>query len=60
MEKTVDVRRIEEWMYAITSSLGELEPKHDTQSLALLQRTLDDMRECRAQLQLRRHNEVGY
>ena len=59
MEKPVDIRTLDEWMYAINTAVGDLEPGGSPEALALLRRTLDDMRERRAQLRLRRHNELG-
>jgi hypothetical protein len=60
MEKAVDIRALDEWMYAITTALVELEPAGRPAAVTLLRRTLDDMRERRAHLLLRRRNEHGY
>ena len=60
MEKAIDIRNLDEWMYALNSAVTVLEPESQTEAVELLRRTLDDMRECRAQLQLHRHNELGY
>ena len=60
METPIDIRTLDEWMYALNGAVAELEPETQTEAVDLLRRTLDDMRERRAQLQLRRHNELGY
>jgi hypothetical protein len=60
MDKPVDIRALDEWMYAINTALVELKPTGSPEAVALLQRTLDDMRERRAQLLLWRQNERGY
>jgi hypothetical protein len=60
MDKPVDIRALDEWMYAINAALVELRPAGRAEAVTLLQRTLDDMRERRAQLLLRRRNEHGY
>jgi hypothetical protein len=60
MEQAVDVRALDEWIYAIHTALGDLDPARDAEAIRLLRHTLDDMRERRAHLRLRRHNEVGY
>ncbi len=57
MNKPIDIRTVDEWMYAVSTALRESKEK-DTQEL--LQRVLDDMRERRSHLELLRHNEVGY
>ena len=60
MEQTSEIRALEEWMYAINTAIGDLRESGSPETLAMLQRTLDQMREHRAQLRLRRHNESGY
>ena len=63
MEKPIDVRTLDEWMYALQSILQDLEaerPVDASEHGALMQQLLDDMRERRAHLRLRRHNELGY
>ncbi len=60
METPIDIRTLDEWMYALNGAVAELEPETQTEAVDLLRRTLDDMRERRAQLQLHRHNELGY
>ena len=60
METPIDIRTLDEWMYALNGAVAVLEPETQTEAVDLLRRTLDDMRERRAQLQLRRHNELGY
>ncbi len=60
METPIDIRTLDEWMYALNGAVAELEPETQTEAVELLRRTLDDMRERRAQLQLHRHNELGY
>ena len=60
MAQGVGIRALEEWMYAINTALEDLGSTASPDTIALLQRTLDEMREHRAQLQLVRHNEAGY
>ena len=60
MEKPVDIRVLDEWMYTINAALGYLEPGNRSEAVALLRRTLDDMRERRAHLLLRRQNQHGF
>ena len=63
MERPIDVRTLDEWMYAIQNVLNDLKPDAETadrEHAVLLMKVLDDMRERRAQLRLRRHNELGY
>ncbi len=60
MKNGIDVRRLDEWMYTISTAVSELDPGRDVEALVLLRRTLDGMREQRAQLELKRHNEIGY
>lgn len=60
MEQVVDVRALDEWMYTINTALEDLEPTASAEPLALLRRTLDDMRERRARLRVLRHNVAGY
>ncbi len=60
METPIDIRTLDEWMYALNGAVAVLEPETQTEAVDLLRRTLDDMRERRAQLQLHRHNELGY
>ena len=60
MEPAVDIRALDEWMYAIHTALEDLEPGVDAAATALLRRTLDQMRERRAQLHLARLNQAGY
>ena len=60
MEELVDVRMLDEWIYAINTALGDLEPERQGVAQLALRRTLDDMGERRAQLRLRRHNELGF
>ena len=60
MDTAIDIRSLDEWMYAINTALGDLEPDGSKEAAALLRRTLDDMRERRARLMLLRHNEAGY
>ena len=60
MESTVDIRALDEWMYAINTALGDLEPIGSEEAISLLRNTLDDMREKRARMKLLRHNEEGY
>ncbi len=63
MEKPIDVRTLDEWMYAIQNVLNELDTSAEAperEHAALLMKVLDDMRERRAHLRLRRHNELGY
>ncbi len=60
MEKAIDIRNLDEWMYALNSAVALLEPETQTEAVELIRRTLDHMRERRAQLHLHRHNELGY
>jgi hypothetical protein len=60
MDKLVDIRALDEWMYAINTALVELEPAGRPAAVSLLRRTLDDMRERRAQLLLQRRNQKGF
>lgn len=60
MNKPVDVRALDEWIYALNTALGELDAEVNADAVTLLSRTLDDMRERRAQMRLERHNELGY
>lgn len=62
MEKPIDIRTLDEWMYSIHTAMSEIEPENGSaqpEALKLLRNILDDMRERRAQLRLRRHNEVS-
>ena len=59
MEAPIDVRTLDEWMYAIQTVIRDTDDAPADRT-ALLQKVLDDMRERRAQLRLRRHNESGY
>ncbi len=58
MEPPIDIRTLDEWMYALNAAAAELD--ECSESVRLMRRVLDDMRERRAQLRLWRHNEVGY
>jgi len=58
MTKPVDVRALDEWIYVLNTALAELDK--DAEAARLLRKTLDDMRERRAQMRLERHNETGY
>ncbi len=60
MDQGIDIRALDEWMYAIQSALEELDPAANADPIALLQRTLDAMRERRAALRTIRHNQAGY
>lgn len=60
MGKPVDVRTLDEWMYAINTAAADLESVGNSEALALIRATIDDMRERRAHLALQRHNELGY
>lgn len=60
MKLELEIRKLDEWMYSIHTVLEDLEPTAGAETLALLQRTLDEMREIRAQLRLERHNEAGF
>ena len=59
MDHGIDIRSLDEWMYAIQTVLTEL-GSDDKESAELLQKTLDDMRDKRAHLKQVRHNETGY
>ena len=60
MNKVVDIRALDEWLYQINEALCDLEPGGRPAAIDLLRRVLDDMRERRAHLLLRRRNEKGY
>ena len=60
METPIDIRTLDEWMYALNGAVAVLEPETQAEAVDLLRRTLDDMRERRAQLHLHRHNQLGY
>ena len=57
-DATLDVRLLDEWIYALNFVAESLEA--DSDAHALLLKTLDAMREQRAQLRLERHNVTGY
>ena len=60
MEAPIDIRTLDEWMYAIQTVIRETTETPDDERATLLQKVLDDMRERRAHLRQRRHNESGY
>ncbi len=59
MDQGIDIRNLDEWMYAVQSAISEI-GDDQKDALELLQKTLDDMREKRARLKQLRHNETGY
>ena len=59
MDQGIDIRNLDEWMYAVQSVITEI-GDDQKDALELLQKTLDDMREKRARLKQLRHNETGY
>ncbi len=60
MEAPIDIRTLDEWMYVIQTVIRESADAPDDDGAILLQKVLDDMRERRAHLRQRRHNESGY
>ena len=60
MRETIDERVLEEWMYAVSTALEALHEAGQTEPASILQKTLDDMRDRRGALALRKHNETGY
>jgi len=60
VDKPVDIRALDEWLYQINEALCDLEPGGRPEAIELLRRTVDDMRERRAHLLLRRRNADGY
>ena len=60
MGETIDVRVLDEWMYTLSLALEELEGDGAKESAVALQKTLDEMRERRTALGLRKHNRTGY
>ena len=60
MRETIDDRLLDEWMYTISLALESMGGDGKTETTAALQKTLDEMRERRTALSLRRHNETGY
>ena len=60
MRETIDDRLLDEWMYTISLALESMGGDEKTETATALQKTLDEMRERRTALSLRRHNETGY
>ena len=60
MQELIDDRTLDEWMYSISLAMQTLEGDDAKESAAALQKTLDEMRERRTALSLRKHNETGY
>lgn len=60
MRETIDDRLLDEWMYTISLALESMGGDAKSETAAALQKTLDEMRERRTALSLRRHNETGY
>ena len=60
MRETIDERVLGEWMYAVNAAVTELDESGRAEMARLLQKTLDDMRDRRGRLLLRKHNETGY
>jgi hypothetical protein len=60
MKDAIDERVLEEWMYAVHTALTELDASGQAETAQILQKTLDDMRDRRGSLVLRKHNETGY
>lgn len=60
MREPIDEKVLDEWMYAINCSRGELTEAGRPEMASVLQKTLDDMRDRRSTLVLRKHNETGY
>jgi hypothetical protein len=60
MRDTIDDRVLDEWMYSVSLALDALEGDDTKDTAAALQKTLDEMRERRTAISLRKHNETGY
>ena len=60
MRDTIDDRVLDEWMYSVSLALAVLEGDDTKDTAAALQKTLDEMRERRTVISLRKHNETGY
>ena len=60
MRDTIDDRVLDEWMYSVSLALAVLEGDDAKDTAAALQQTLDEMRERRTAISLRKHNETGY
>ncbi len=60
MNAAVDIRDLDEWMYALNTAAEQLDADADAEALRLVRQAVDEMREKRAELELRRHNETGY
>ena len=60
MREVIDERVLDEWMYAINTAIGELSDVGREESASVMQKVLDDMRDRRSTLVLRKHNETGY
>jgi hypothetical protein len=60
IQEVIDDRVLDEWMYSIDDAIRELNEVGKESTVAILQKTLDDMRDRRATLRLRKHNETGY
>ena len=59
MRDTSDDRVLDEWMYSVSLALAVLDGD-DTKDTAAALKTLDEMREQRTAISLRKHNETGY
>lgn len=60
MRDTIDDRVLDEWMYSVSLALDTLKGDEATDTATALQKTLDEMRERRTAIRLRKHNETGY
>ena len=60
MRDTIDDRVLDEWMYSVSLALDTLKGDDAKDTAAALQKTLDEMRERRTAISLRKHNETGY
>ena len=60
MRDKIDDRVLDEWMYSVSLGLAVLEGDDTKDTAAALQKTLDEMREQRTAISLRKHNETGY
>lgn len=60
MRNTIDDRVLDEWMYSISLALEALEGDDAKDTASALQKTLDEMRERRTAINLRKHNQTGY
>ena len=60
MRDTIDDRVLDEWMYSVSLALAVLEGDDTKDTAAALKKTLDETRDRRTAISLRKHNETGY